>query len=236
MTNKNTPRLAGNAQAYGLERVQPLAPGPLRGKRIAFLGSSVTLGACSEGTAFPEYIAARNGCTVCKEAVSGTTLTDDGADSYLARLKKMDRAAGYDIFAVQLSTNDASQNKPLGSAAGTDAPHDTSTVCGAIAEIAAYVRGVWGCPLLFYTNCRYESAAYSAMVGALHETARLCGFAVADLYSDDAFNDITAEQRALYMADAIHPTKAGYLLWWTPAIERALCALAERGAGERPSA
>ena len=29
---------------------------------------------------------------------------------------------------------------------------------------------------------------------------------------------------ALYMADPIHPTKAGYLKWWTPKIEEGLYA------------
>ena len=29
-------------------------------------------------------------------------------------------------------------------------------------------------------------------------------------------------QRELYMADLIHPTKAGYREWWTPVFEKAL--------------
>lgn len=36
------------------------------------------------------------------------------------------------------------------------------------------------------------------------------------------FNVITPEERKLYMADAIHPTQAGYLKWWTPKIEEGL--------------
>lgn len=35
-------------------------------------------------------------------------------------------------------------------------------------------------------------------------------------YSNKEFNNISAEERSLYMADNIHPTKAGYLEWWTP--------------------
>ena len=32
--------------------------------------------------------------------------------------------------------------------------------------------------------------------------------------------EITEEQRKLYMADAIHPTRAGYLEWWMPVMEK----------------
>ena len=47
-----------------------------------------------------------------------------------------------------------------------------------------------------------------------------------DLFRDDAFNDITPEQYALYMADEIHPTRAGYRDWWLPRFEEALLGLA----------
>ena len=35
-------------------------------------------------------------------------------------------------------------------------------------------------------------------------------------------NAVGAEDYALYMADGIHPTQAGYLLWWTPKFELGL--------------
>ena len=35
-------------------------------------------------------------------------------------------------------------------------------------------------------------------------------------------NNITDEQKSLYMADSIHPTQAGYLEWWTPVFENKL--------------
>lgn len=44
-----------------------------------------------------------------------------------------------------------------------------------------------------------------------------------DLWDDADFNAITQEQRELYLADAIHPTKAGYLKWWTLYMENVLC-------------
>lgn len=63
----------------------------LSNKNIGFLGSSVTYGAASLGTSFADYIGERNSAVVIKEAVSGTTLVDNGNSSYVSRLKKMDR-------------------------------------------------------------------------------------------------------------------------------------------------
>ena len=42
---------------------------------------------------------------------------------------------------------------------------------------------------------------------------------IIDLWNNDDFNQLTDEQRTLYMADSIHPTKAGYLEWWLPTME-----------------
>ncbi len=225
LMEKRLSRLAGNGEEYAAEHVLPLDGSPLKGKRIAFLGSSVTYGASSLGTSFVEYLAARNGFTYHKEAVSGTTLVDNGENSYPARMKRMDCAEEFDLFVVQLSTNDATKREPLGEIAGRNAGnYDTSTVCGAIEYIITYVREAWGCPVVFYTNAYYESENYAAMVAALGQIEAEYGIGVIDLYTDETFNAITDEQRSLYMADGIHPTKAGYLLWWTPEMEEYLYA------------
>lgn len=80
----------------------------------------------------------------------------------------------------------------------------------------------WDCPVAFYTNSYYESDAYAAMAEALNEIGQKCEIGIIGLYTDEKFNDITEEQRSLYMADEIHPTKAGYLEWWTPKMEEFL--------------
>ena len=49
-----------------------------------------------------------------------------------------------------------------------------------------------------------------------------------DLWSDDAFNNISEEQRALYMKDKIHPYKSGYRDWWGPELEKQLLAYLEQ--------
>ncbi len=60
----------------------------------------------------------------------------------------------------------------------------------------------------------------TTMVSAVKKIAEIKKIGVIDLYTDTAFNDITNEQHELYMADKIHPTKAGYLEWWTPKMEQ----------------
>lgn len=222
LANIRFKKLAGNSEEYSVENVEQLENSPLKGMNICYLGSSVTYGASSLQTSFVEYIAKRNGTTYVKEAVSGTTLVDEGIGSYISRMQSLDRDAQFDLFICQLSTNDATQKKPLGEVNGIGETYDTSTVCGAIEYIIAYAQETWNCPVVFYTNAYYENESYADMVQALGEVADLHDIGVIDLYSDAEFNDISAEAYALYMADSIHPTKAGYLEWWTPKMEEYL--------------
>ena len=185
--------------------------------RILYLGSSVTYGSAAQGISFAEHIAERNGTEYVKEAVSGTTLVD-GKNSYIERLCALSRESKFDLFICQLSTNDATQKKPLG-APSLSEKHDTATICGAIEYIISYVREIWNCPIIFYTNSYYENENYSNMVDALHEISKLYGIGIIDLYRDKLFNSISKAQREVYMADNIHPTGKGYLEWWTPKFE-----------------
>lgn len=219
--------LPGNADEYSPEKVEPLENSPLQGKRILFLGSSVTFGVGEEGCSFVEYIGKRNGVDVTKEAVSGTTLVTEASimgDNYIKRLEKVDTNQTFDAVVVQLSTNDATTNKTLGEISSSEdrSDFDTKTVTGAIEYIIAYCRETWNCPVVFYTNSYFDNEAYAAMVERLHELERKWDFTVVDLYSNEEFNSIDQEKRDFYMMDNIHPTKAGYLEWWTPFIEAAL--------------
>lgn len=226
-----TAGLPGNAAQYDPTNVQRLTGSPLEGKHILFLGSSVTYGAASQGVSFADYIGARNGCTITKEAVSGTTLVDSGPDSYISRLKRMDSNTAADLFICQLSTNDATQKKDLGivSESFDRGDFDTKTVSGAIEYIISYAKETWGCPVVFYTNPQYNSAEYAAMVELLGAIQQKWDITAIDLWNDADFNAITPEQRELYLADAIHPTKAGYLEWWTPYMENVLCEVIGNG-------
>jgi len=191
------------------------------GRHLIFLGSSVTYGSAANGVSFADYLGKRNQWSITKEAVSGTTLVDTGEDSYVARMKKISCRMPVDLFVCQMSTNDASQQKPLGAVSDSTCVQDfdTKTVAGAMEYIIAYVKAKWNCPVAFYTNPQYDAGEYAEMVTLLHKIADKWNIAVIDLWSDATWNQITAEQRERYMADPIHPTKEGYLEWWTPRFE-----------------
>ena len=63
------------------------------------------------------------------------------------------------------------------------------------------------------------------MVELLLQIQKKWDIGVIDLWHDSALNAVEEKKRKLYMADPIHPTKAGYLLWWTPFIENRLIEL-----------
>lgn len=214
-----------------MEHVTQIKGSPLKGKTIVFLGSSVTYGAAAQGQSFVEYLARRDGVNAVKEAKSGTTLVDLGSgDSYVERLKQLDRAEKVDCVVVQLSTNDATRKLPLGEiSAGKELPDfDTKTITGAMEYMIRYSKDRWNCPVVFYTGAYYDSEPYAAMVRRLLELKDKWDIFVIDLYTDKAFNDIDEDAYRLYMSDPIHPTKAGYRDWWGPEIEKQLSAFLKK--------
>ena len=218
-------RYPGNAERFGLAHVRAVGPSVLTGKYLCFLGSSVTLGAASDGVSFAEYLAVRNRCPFKKEAVNGTTIADVGKDSYVNRMYwNLDPDDRFDAFIVQLSTNDARKRVPIGelTEGGTWRDINASTVLGGIETIVSYVTDTWHCPVVFYTNARFDSPWYADMVDALYEAQKKWRFGIIDLWNDEAFNDLPEWDRKLFMADPVHPTKAGYEKWWTPKMEQEL--------------
>ena len=218
--------MPGNADQYAVSQVQPSGDETLKGKTVIFLGSSVTYGAASLGESFADDLGARLQCNVVKEAVSGTTLSTTSPNSYVNRLDKI-KAESADLFVCQLSTNDASQKKPLGKISDSERMEDfdTDTVAGAMEYIIAHVKYKWDCPVAFYTNPKYDSTEYAAMVELLYQIRDKWGISVIDLWTE--LPEITEEERTLYMADEIHPTRAGYLEWWTPVMEKDIIEMME---------
>lgn len=218
--------LPGNKPEYDFSKIVPMANSPLSGGTIAILGSSVARGEASEGYAVGEYLASRFECSLTKEAVSGTTLAAGKKNSYVDRIHNLDPEANFDLFVCQLSTNDASMHIPLGgiSQSRNLEDFDTSTVTGALEYIICYAQETWSCQMVFFTESRYDSEEYRAMVDQLLKLKDKWGIGVLDLWSSDTFNDISDEQRDVYMYDDIHPTKAGYRDWWGPEQERQLLA------------
>ena len=224
----------GNAELYSLENTEVNENSPLQGKRVLFLGSSVTVGMAAQNVSFADYLAKQDGVIADKEAYSSTTLVDEfnpiaqlitgNGNSYVTRLNNVDTNIAYDAVVVQLSTNDATGKKTLGEISTSDdiEDYDVKTVTGAMEYIISYVYNTWNCPVIFYTGTYYESDEYAAMVDRLLELQNKWGITVVNLYTDVEFNDIDENTYALYMYDDIHPTKAGYREWWLPKIEKGL--------------
>ncbi|MBD5512601.1 MAG: SGNH/GDSL hydrolase family protein [Lachnospiraceae bacterium] len=225
-------KMPGNAPQYNFDTIEPMENSPLAGKGICVLGSSVVYGSASLESAVGEYLAARFGCSLTKEAVSGTTLANSGKSSYIQRMQNNINSAGeMDLFICQLSTNDATQKQPLGVISDSMEldDFDTVTVTGAMEYIICYARQTWNCPIVFFTGSHYEDDEYDAMVERLHELEIKWDIGVLDLWSDGEFNMLSEEERMLYMSDNIHPTKAGYREWWGPEMERQLIEYLGRG-------
>lgn len=213
----------GNDEKYDIDNIKE-EKNKLNGKTIIFLGSSVTYGAASKGISFVEYLEKKDGIIPVKEALSGTTLVDEevkGKASYIERLKNIDKNIKVDCFICQLSTNDATMNKPLGVVSDNleSDTFDTKTIAGAIEYIVAYARNTFKCPVVFYTNTRYNSDNYQKMVDLLYQIKDKWNIEIIDLWNDESMNNISRQDYNLYMVDKIHPSKAGYLLWWTPVFE-----------------
>lgn len=211
----------GNASQYHPENISPLVNSPIAGKKLLFLGSSVTQGTASLGVSMADYIAALDGCSVTKEAVSGTTLAGMEESTYVSRLLKVDPSQDFDAVICQLSTNDATQEKAIGAVSDSFELDglDRTTVIGAMEYIIVYVKQTWNCPVIFYTGTKYDSERYATMVDAVLELGTKWDIGIIDLWNDPDMNAVSAEDYALYMSDPIHPTQAGYLKWWIPKFE-----------------
>ena len=178
-----------------------------------FLGSSVTYGHANNGSSFVNEIQNLLQCVCVKEAVSGTTLANNGSNSYVARmLSNWDKNAKVDTLIVQLSTNDVSQNIARGTISDTKNPEDidNTTTLGAIEYIIAYAKKTWNCEVVFYTNPKYNNAQYESLVEDLYQIQEKWGIGIVDFYNYKDMDPLSDETLASYMADAIHPNALGY--------------------------
>ena len=173
---------------------------------VLFLGSSVTYGV--GGVSFAEMMAEELGFECIKEAVSGTTLADRDASSYVSRLKTLDKNLRPELCICQLSTNDAVLGVDIG------------LVEEAIRFIVKYARETFGCGVAFYTSPRFDCPAYEKMEELCLSLGRELGFPVLDLWNDAGINGISPQARARYMSDPVHPTLEGYRELWLPRFVR----------------
>lgn len=192
---------------------------PLTGKTFVFLGSSIVAG--YSGYSMCEYLTENYGCEIVKIAKASTWLVDREGynDSYVQRFNNMlSYIEDCDHFVCQLSTNGAG-SLVIGevSMSYDPADFDTTTLIGAIEYITATARETWKCPVSFFSCVNKQSQGYTRCVEALYEVQEKWDIGILDLYNDEEFNDISEEQRAVYLReDGVHPTHKGYEEWYTP--------------------
>ena len=214
----------GNYGEYSLKNTSAIENSPIKDKTVIFLGSSVTYGYGSMGVSFADFLEKTDETIAVKEAVSGTTLVDIKENSYVSRMKTIDKNIKADAFVCQLSTNDATKEMPLGEISDSYDINDfdTQTVAGAIEYIISYTKATWDCPVIFYTQAKYDSDHYAKKVDLLLEIQGKWDITVIDFWNDAEINNITEDQRKIYLIDHIHPTKAGYKEWWLPKFQEIL--------------
>lgn len=199
---------------------------PLSGLNIAWLGSSVTYGMASGGYSMANAIEENHPATKSYNySISGTTLANKSDTSYVERLKQIDPEQEFDLFIVQLSTNDASQGMPMGEVSEDKdmKGFDDTTIAGAMEYIIAYIAETWDCPTVFYTGTYFESEEYSQMVALLKQIQEKWDIGVVDQWDNPDMKAVCGtDQYKEYMSDDVHPTYKGYEEWWTPVFEEYL--------------
>ena len=166
-----------NDVKYNADKYEADPTSPLFGKKIYWLGSSVTYGASSEGVSMADYLAAFTGSEFKKDAVSGTTIfcdnatADTGSKSYVNRLKTskiFNVDEEIDAFVCQISTNDTTSSRLKNRGRITDEDcidmdeFDTTTTLGGVEFIIAYVLEMWNCPIYFYSGSYFGDGTNKA--------------------------------------------------------------------------
>lgn len=165
----------------------------------------------------------------------------------LIRSEQFDQDAEIDAFFVQVSTNDAqySADDPdlIGEVSAADIvdrdSFDLETSLGSVEYIISYIHDTWDCPIYFVTGTYYGADLYDGtrevvynkgenyarllegIYAAVDKWDSMDGYSVSiiDQYNDEELNNIDDDLFNYYMTDPIHPSRAGYLFWWTPNIE-----------------
>lgn len=237
----------GNDKYYDKSNATRIDNSPLSGKKIYWLGSSVTYGSGSNGQSLAHFLTETDGAVCTVDAVSGTTLAtyDEGGEkSYVSRLvngEKLKPEEKIDLFVCQISTNDCKDEnmEHFGSLSDGFDDFDLSTAAGSVEYVIKYVAETWGCPIVFFSGSWFgddgarssqspSGTNYAKLVALTKEAAEKWGghgvkVSVIDLYNDAEFNALVSDDDYAYlMRDAIHPRKAGYLVWWLPKVRESL--------------
>lgn len=203
----------------------------LRGKKIVFLGDSITqgAGATKKENVYLEVCAKKLGAKAVNFGVGGTriapqiTLSAEAfCDEYfLLRAKKMDKDA--DLVVVFGGTNDFGHgDAPF----GRIGDKDPATFCGAYDALIEYLMATYGKEKLIIvyplrrcnetaTNGDGSKAEGSKPLAEYHDAekaiAEKCGLKSVDFWNDGDLNPNTPDGNENF-ADGLHPNDVGHRL------------------------
>lgn len=203
----------------------------LRGKKILFLGDSITqgAGATNEENVYLEVCAKKLGAKAVNFGVGGTRIAPQITPSaeafcdeyFLLRAKKMDKDA--DLVVVFGGTNDFGHgDAPF----GRIGDKDPATFCGAYDALIEYLMATYGKEKLIIvyplrrrnetaTNGDGSKAEGSKPLAEYHDAekaiAEKCGLKSVDFWNDGDLNPNTPDGNENF-ADGLHPNDIGHRL------------------------
>ena len=203
----------------------------LRGKKIVFLGDSITqgAGATKEENEYLEVCAKKLGAKAVNFGVGGTRIAPQITPSaeafcdehFLLRAKKMDKDA--DLVVVFGGTNDFGHgDAPF----GRIGDKDPATFCGAYDALIEYLMATYGKEKLIIvyplrrrnetaTNGDGSKAEGSKPLAEYHDAekaiAEKCGLKSVDFWNDGDLNPNTPDGNENF-ADGLHPNDIGHRL------------------------
>lgn len=203
----------------------------LRGKKIVFLGDSITqgAGATNEENVYLEVCAKKLGAKAVNFGVGGTRIAPQITPSaeafcdeyFLLRAKKMDKDA--DLVVVFGGTNDFGHgDAPF----GRIGDKDPATFCGAYDALIEYLMATYGKEKLIIvyplrrrnetaTNGDGSKADGSKPLAEYHDAEKVvaekCGLKSVDFWNDGDLNPNTPDGNENF-ADGLHPNDIGHRL------------------------
>ncbi len=203
----------------------------LRGKKIVFLGDSITqgAGATKKENVYLEVCAKKLGAKAVNFGVGGTRIAPQITPSaeafcdeyFLLRAKKMDKDA--DLVVVFGGTNDFGHgDAPF----GRIGDKDPATFCGAYDALIEYLMATYGKEKLIIvyplrrrnetaTNGDGSKAEGSKPLAEYHDAEKVvaekCGLKSVDFWNDGDLNPNTPDGNENF-ADGLHPNDIGHRL------------------------
>lgn len=203
----------------------------LKGKKLNFLGDSITEGCGASDTAhrFTELIAADTGMLVRNYGIGGTRIARQTVPSaepvwdrdFAARAGEMDPDA--DAVGVLGGTNDYGHgDAPL----GAPDSRDPYTFCGALNLMCETLLRRYPGKLVFLCTPLHRDGendlrngfgvrnvcGLEGYVELIRRRAAFYGLPVLDLYAECPIQPAVPELRERFTADGLHPNDAGYRL------------------------